>query len=205
MIGWIISWYILFSLFDNKQPRFVAFVGPAVVMLAVNLIAALTRRSKAARAIGYCVCLTLLIYQAVSVARADRRGYLGIDRIVAQTFNSGTPGNIAYIGTDRQMFVPWVRILDPTRKVYVLQGDDIAAVSPDFATACRDFQVKWVFLQNSSDSSQALAKIRQELAGSSFELVRHDSFGPLGAERGLEVYRYRGPISIRMHTVPLRS
>ena len=32
--AWIICWYLLFSYFDNKQPRFVTFVVPGVITLA---------------------------------------------------------------------------------------------------------------------------------------------------------------------------
>jgi hypothetical protein len=103
------------------------------------------------------------------------------------------------------MFVPWVRIMDQTRKVYVLQGDDIAGVSPDFATACRDFQVKWIFLEDVSEGGQDSKKIRSDVADYPFELIRYETFGPSRSGVGLKIYRYQGPIAKQMKTIPLRS
>jgi Dolichyl-phosphate-mannose-protein mannosyltransferase len=205
LVGWIVCWYVLHSLFDNKQPRFIAFVAPAVVLLATSFVASVTRSSAFARYIGYGGLLMILAGHLVSITAVKPLGYSGVDRIVSDALKDDSTGNIAYLGYYRQMFVPWVRILDLTRKVYVLQADDIAAVSPNFATACRDFRARWVFLESSSDPAEAVAKIRRDLAGSSFELVRPDSFGPQGEELILEVYRYRGPVSEHMQTIPLRS
>jgi 4-amino-4-deoxy-L-arabinose transferase-like glycosyltransferase len=205
LIGWILCWYALFSLFDNKQPRFVAFVAPAVILLAINFIASLTRSSILARCIGYGGILTILVSQFLSIATVKTVGFSGIDRIVSSSLADDSSGNIAYLGRYRQMFVPWVRVLDPARMVYVLQADDIASISPDFASACHDYQVRWVFVEDAIDSKEQSGEIRQELAGFPFELVRHDVFGPDGAGLGLARFRYCGPLAARMKTVPLRS
>ena len=205
IIGWFVSWYLLFSLLDNKQSRFILFVVPAVVLLGMNFLLETTRRSKPARVIVYCGIVMLFITQTVSLTRAHSIGYSGIDRIVFDTLNNESSGNIAYIGHFRQMFVPWVRILDSECRVYVLQGEDIAAISPDFASACRDFRVQWIFVEDSSDQSQKTEEIRNQLAGSHFEVFRHETFGPIGAGIKLKVYRYRGTVAPRMKTVPLRS
>jgi Dolichyl-phosphate-mannose-protein mannosyltransferase len=205
LIGWVICWYALFSLFDNKQPRFVAFGAPAVILLAISFIAAATRSSGWARSVAYGGMLAILASQVVSIFTVKTAGYSGIDRIVSSALDDDLSGNIAYLGHFRQMFVPWVRVLDGARRVYVLQADDIAAVSPDFATACRDFRIRWVFIEDTNKRDEQSDAIRKELSKSPFELVRREVVGSNGVGFGLTRFRYRGPQAAEMKTVPLRS
>jgi hypothetical protein len=204
IIGWVLAWYILFSLFDNKQPRFLTFVVPALVILGLHLLAEVAGHLRVAKLVGYCGLSLLLASQIVSTTKAESVRFSGIDRIVSDVLRASS-GNIAYVGHFRQMFVPWVRIIDSSRKVYVLQGDDIASISRDFASACHDFRVRWILVEDAEDQSSESKKIRKELDGSPFELVRQDTFGPVKSSTSLKIYRYIGPVSERMSTVPLRS
>jgi hypothetical protein len=205
LIGWIVCWYVLHSLFDNKQPRFVAFVAPAIILLAVSFVASLARSRIWSRSVTYVGLLAILTSQCVVLAAPAPPSYSGIDRIVSRALEDDSSGNIAYLGHFRQMFVPWVRVLDPARRIHVLQADDIAAISPDFATACRDFRVKWVFLEDTTKGDQQSGRLRKELSQLPFELVGHETVGSGGVELGLARFRYRGPLAAQMKTVPLRS
>lgn len=205
LLGWILTWYVLFSLLDNKQPRFATFVVPAVILLAIEFVAAATRRRPAAGAVGCSLLAVILAAQAVTVARAPRRGYSGMERILAKLVRESPPNNIAYIGNHRQMFVPWVRVLDPSRGISVLQGDDIARASGDFAAACRDFRVRWVLLEDPSEGDEESGRILRRLEGAPFERVGREAFGPERAAVAVETYRYRGPFAETSKEIPLRS
>src|SRR5262249_11495888 len=117
LIGWIVCWYVLHSLFDNKQPRFIVFAAPAVILMAVRFTNSVTKPSALAKWIGYAGLVAILASQCVSVASRNPAGYSGIDRIVARTLEEDSTGNIAYLGHYRQMFVPWIRVLDPARRI----------------------------------------------------------------------------------------
>jgi len=209
-IGMIVCWYLLFSLFDNKQPRFVAFVAPAVVILAASFATTVAGDSKRLRA-AVCGGLTLLLaFQAAAVARQRYEGYSGMDPIVRELFddlfqNYGE-GNIAYFGNYRQMFVPFVRHYDPQRQVYVLQGDDITGEAGGLEEACHDYRVRWILVDLPPQGGLVDPEIERLLKSEAcFRLRQRETFGTPRDRVPLLIYEYVDPVADQMKVVPLRS
>ena len=205
-IGMIVFWYLLFSLFDNKQPRFVSFIVPAVVILVASLAAAIAGDSKRLRAAACGGMALLLAVQTVAVARQRYEGYSGMDPIVSDLFEKNGKGNIAYFGNYRQMFVPFVRHYDPERQVHVLQGDDVTAASGGLAAACHDYVVRWVLVDLPPQGKLVDPEIERLLKSEAcFRLRREETFGKSRYPVPLLIYEYVGPVADRMKVVPLRS
>lgn len=205
-IAWIACWYLLFSWFDNKQPRFVSFVAPAVVILAVSFAAAIAAHSWRLRTAAIGGFALLLAFQAVPLAQQRYEGYDGVAPIVQRLLADGR-GNIAYFGNFRQLFVPYVRHLDPDREVYVLQGDDITGVSGGrVATACHDYIVRWVVLDRPPHGALSGPEIQEQLDGEPcFQCRRQETFGKRGYRVSVFIYEYNGPVADQMKTIPLQS
>jgi hypothetical protein len=127
----------------------------------------------------------------------------GVEGVVSRLVNGGAAGNLAYFGRSRQVFVPFVRMKDPARRIFTFQGDDITADS-SIGDACRDYRVRYVVAEREdADFNRILPQI-----AAMREFV---DLGPMQIEptwRGpveLRVFRYDGPVAAQMKRVPLGS
>jgi hypothetical protein len=209
-IGMIVFWYLLFSLFDNKQPRFVSFVVPALVILVASFAAAIAGESKGLRAAAAVGLALLLAFETAAVATQRYEGYAGMDPIVGELFGDlfakYGEGNIAYFGNYRQMFVPFVRHCDPQRRIYVLQGDDITEESGGLDKACHDYVVRWILVDQPPRGSLGDPTIEKLLKSQAcFRLRREETFGKPYYRIPLLIYEYVGPVAGQMKVIPLRS
>jgi hypothetical protein len=206
---WVLAWYLTFSYLDNKQPRFVAFLVPAVVLLGINLAARLTEGNRLGHAVWAMAAAALLAVQGVGVMEAPRSGYWGMDNIVADVLARDGKGNILYFGEHRQFFVPSVRMLDESRRVHVLQGHlavrEKSTGKRDLPAACRDFRVRWVFLEQDYSGRKGGRAIRRQLSRRRFRLFREGTFAGPGGDRTLLIYEYQGPHRKTMSEVPVRG
>lgn len=202
----IVCWYLVFSFFDNKQPRFAAFVLPFLILLGIEWGAELLHQKRGwYMAAGFGLALVLGI-QGVRAAQQRYVGFSGMDRIVCRLLQEDGPGNIAYFGHYRQMFVPFVRAYDPQRQIYVLQGDDITEDSGTVQQASHDFRVRWLLL-DAPKTGKAFSSELEETIGSGreFRFVREETFGTPHFQVPLRIYEYVGPVAEQMKLVPLRS
>ncbi len=205
-LAWIGLWYLLFSYFDNKDPRFVAFAIPAVTVLAGRFLAELSEGSRWLRVGAYCLLAAPLVAQLPAAAEYRPTGFTGMPRIIQRLMEEDGKGNVAYFGNYRQMFVPFVRAYDPEREVYVLQGDDITEASGSVAQACHDYRVRWVLLDAPPTGKLYGSDIEEQVGlDPRFHWVRLEAFGKPGFQIPLAVYEYRGPVAEQMSVVPLRS
>jgi hypothetical protein len=205
-IGWLAAWWLLFSWFDNKQPRFVAFAVPGLVMLAVGGAAWITSASRRLRAAACGVLAVVLVCQSATASRQRYVGYSGMEPIVQRLFVENGKGNLAYFDGFRQMFVPFVRLHDPERSVYVLQGDDIVRASADLAAACRDYRVRYVILDRVPHGETSDPDIETQLSSQPcFRRVRVETFGKPSYRIQVLIYEYTGPVADTMKVIPLQS
>jgi len=117
--------------------------------------------------------------------------------------NSNPRGNILYFGTYRQAFVPYVRMLDNTGKVHVLQGEKLLGKSSNIATICRDYQIASIMVDSGRGASsfdfQPLLQ-----APSLFQLAQSTSIATPSQPARIMVFTYRGEIASKMTEIPLR-
>ena len=199
-------WYLVFSFFDNKQPRFTAFVLPFIILLGIEWLAELTSERPSwwtAAAAGLALVLAVQMVQAV---RQQYVGFSGMEPIVRRLLEENGPGHIAYFGHYRQMFVPFVRAYDPDRQIYVLQGDDITEDAGDLLRACRDFRVRWLLLDAPRTGKAFGSELEETIASHrEFQFIREETFGTPHFQVPLMIYEYLGPVAEQMKPVPLRS
>ncbi|MCS7306910.1 MAG: glycosyltransferase family 39 protein [Thermoguttaceae bacterium] len=202
----IVVWYLVFSFFDNKQPRFTAFVLPFIILLGVEWLSELSRSRAVWRATAAAGLALLLAVQCVRAVQQHYTGISGVEPIVRRLLQEDGAGNIAYFGHYRQMFVPFVRAYDLDRQRYVLQGDDITEESGDLLRACREFRVRWLLL-DAPKTGKAFSSELEETLGSNpqFRFVRQETFGTPHFQIPLIIYEYLGPVADQMKPVPLRS
>ncbi len=199
-------WYLVFSFFDNKQPRFMAFVLPFIILLGVEWLAELVCHRPGWRTLGGLALAILLAAQGFQAVQQRYTGVSGVEPIVRRLLEEDGPGNIAYFGHYRQMFVPFVRAYDPDRQLYVLQGDDITENSGDVHFACREFRVRWLLLDAPKTGKAFGSELEQTIASSGqFRFVRQETFGTPHFQIPLMIYEYVGPVAEQMKPVPLRS
>lgn len=198
-LAWILVWYVMFSYFDNRQLRYAALCLPGLVVLAVAagrelLPPGWNRRTLAAVPVVAAMGLGLLELQRVQTGQMD-----AVEPIVQSLLAQPTGGNIAYFGHFRQVFVPFVRLHDPARRTYVLQGDDVVGAAGGVAEACRNYKIRWLLVEEGEPVLGELAQAQ------TIEPWKQERFGPDKSVRTLHILRYTGEHAERMKKVPLES
>ena len=203
--AWIICWYLLFSYFDNKQPRFVTFVVPGVIILGCSFAWTLLQRHPAWRRILVIGLAVIVMVQLASVVRYGlSRGFSGMDVIIDELFRT-EKANIAYLGDYRQLFVPYVRLRDPERLVYVLRLECFlnSKTSLNAKDVAYWHRIKWVLVEPTSDDLSKLSpNILDEFSNVAFELRSAKEFGDHRKRIKLLAYRYRGSWADKMQPIP---
>ncbi len=201
--GWVGCWWLMFSWFLNKQPRYAALWIPGWVMLAVAFTFEVAKR-KNFRLPAYVVLGIALLIGMNSARSIKPRGFRGMDRIVTAVLNGEPKGNIVYFGDYRQLFVPYVRMLDSSRKVHVLQGDKALSEVPDIAALCRDYKAGFVFSE--ADAGAIPLAVANRLDGDQvFRRVMETSIDTGKSPVRIIIYAYTGPMAASMRSIPLRS
>jgi 4-amino-4-deoxy-L-arabinose transferase-like glycosyltransferase len=199
--AWTICWYLLFSYFDNKQPRFVTFVIPGVTILGCSFAWVLLKGGYWKQRIVFAGLATIIVLQVLSGFRsALPPGISGMDEIIHELFRV-EKANIAFLGDYRQLFIPFVRIHDPERSVYTLRLERL--LSSEMPVKASDiahrYRIKWFLIEPASADALHLPSDRQrELTTEPFELVGTREFGTHSKRIKLDIYRYRGSWAERM-------
>jgi hypothetical protein len=202
--AWVVCWWLMFSWFLNKQPRYAALWVPGWVMLASAFIFDLASRYKRLKLAAYAAVVVALIIGGWSASGLKPRGFRGMEAIMQTIITGERVGNIVYFGDMRQLFVPYVRMLDSSRSIHVLQGDDVAAETPDIMQVCHDYRVAYVMAEG--DEHVIPAAMAERLH--SENLFRRVLDTHIDTEKGqlrISVYRYTGAMADEMHEIPLRS
>ena len=113
--------------------------------------------------------------------------------------------NIAYLGDYRQLFVPYVRLSDPERLVYVLRLECFlnSKTSLNAKDVAHSYRIKWVLVEPASaDVSKLSPNILDEFSNVAFELRSVKEFGDHQKRIKLLVYRYRGSWADKMQPIP---
>ncbi len=199
-------WYLVFSFFDNKQPRFAALVLPFIILLSMEWLVELVRHRPGWQRLGGLALAVLLVAQSFRAVQQTYVGVSGTEPIVRRLLEENGPGNIAYFGHYRQMFVPFVRAYDLDRQIYVLQGDDITEDAGNVLQACRDFRVRWLLLDAPRTGKAFGSELEETIASAhEFRFIREETFGTPHFQIPLMIYEYVGPMAEQMKPVPLRS
>lgn len=224
---YLLCWYLLFTYFDNKQPRFVSAVVPGLAALAVIAIArgaggALLRQNAAAGddpaprlpggasldAVGRAAAaalLVLVLYQSATATTHVNRGYAGLRELTAELVQPELDGNLLFFGGDYQLFVPWVRLLDPTGQVHVLKGDDVVSTAGTLPQALHDYRVRYVFAATDGRFAEMFHAACEDLPDG--RLTHRGRYLFDNGHKAFEVDLYAavGPVAEQMARVPLSS
>jgi hypothetical protein len=153
-------------------------------------------------AIGLAV---IAVAQVLPVVRHGvSRGFSGMDVIIDELLLAENT-NIAYLGDYRQLFVPYVRLRDPERLVYVLRLECFlnSKTSLNAKDIAHWYRIKWVLVEpTSADVSKLSPNILDEFSNVAFELRGVKEFGDDRKRIKLFAYRYRGSWADKMQPIP---
>lgn len=243
-VAYILCWYLLFTLFDNKQPRFVSAVVPGVVALATVCLCSrdpqTQRRGRRPR-ISSWLWKKPAVEQSggppgLSAEGADRRsvpalrlafaagllavlladqggeahihvpqGYPGLKELTASLVQPELDGNLVFFGADYQLFMPWVRLLDPTQRVAVLRGDDLLAAAGSLSRALEAYRARYVLVDPESPPGVVFQAAVGEQLPATLQHRRRFRFDNGHKSFEVDLYAYTGPLADEMAQVPLAS
>jgi len=202
----LICWYLMFSYFDNKQVRFVAYATPFLAILATTFASWLATNVRPVGIAAMLVLAGLGINSARLNAMNAPRGYDGIRPLLVTCLEENEPGNLGCFGEDHHLFTAQLRLLDPERQRFNVRGDDaLRETELSLVDALHDFQIRWLIVQPENEAGQiALAQIREqpELFTSLSEIQEMDNGKKSFA---VQVFRFDGDLAAEMKPVVLKS
>ncbi len=202
----LVCWYLMFSYFDNKQIRFVAYATPFLAILATTFAAWLSTNARPVGIVAMLVLAGLGVNSARLNAMNAPRGYDEMKPLLTTCLEENESGNLGCFGEDHHLFTAQLRLLDPERVRFNVRGDDALRESEQsLVTAAHDFQIRWLVVQPDNELGQrALDQIRQqqELFTPLSEVVVMDN-----GEKSFEVqiFRFNGELAAEMKPVELKS
>src|SRR5581483_7912842 len=202
-LGWIASWYLMFSYFLNKQDRYALFWLPSLIILAVAFLVALSRRYSCRSWIIYVILIISGIPALAGLSQTQTDGFDGLDTIFKTVTRYPPAGNILYIGEHHQMIIPFVRQYDVTRRIYTLRGLDLLSPTSDILAVCKDYRVRLIVTEGFDvpfrhETESLLARGRLVLLGT-FPVTTRAGRIPM------TVFHYPGPIASVQKRIPIGS
>lgn len=204
-LAYAACWYLLFSLFDNKQPRFITLLAPGLVALGTCLLVEWQRHAGCWAWTAPALLAGMFVWQAAHAHAYVPRGYAGVKELTSELVTPKPDGNLLFFSGDYHLFVPWVRLLDPTHQVYVLRGDDLLEDAGSLSRVLHKFRVRYLLVDPQTPQGE---QFRQALAADpsvNLKPLGHHSFDDGFKRFDLEVYESSAPIAAQMSRVPLRS
>lgn len=241
---YILCWYLLFTLFDNKQPRFISAVIPAVVALATVWLCSwhpgvecrgrpgwfrsLLRKGLPMRqlesssglpttvpdqptargprvAVAGGLLALVLASQGAKARSHVPQGYAELKELTASLVRPELDGHLVFFGADYQLFVPWVRLLDPSQRVSVLRGDDLLAASGSLARALEEYRARYVLVDPESPAGRVFQSAAGERLPATLQHRQRYRLDNGHKSFAVELYAYTGPVASEMAKVPLAS
>ena len=222
---WLLSGYLTFSWFGQREPRFAVYWFPPLVYFGVGLI---TRffRSGPMRVAMRAAAVLLIVILLIPAWRYERPYISGYKEIASRIVKSYDSGIILFDGPVPGNFVFFVRALDPGRRFVtlrkVLYADDIRPGAgseellhskAEVAEALRQYGVRFaVVSQNLAIRFDSQRILREQLRGEDFtELGRFPVTTNEPRWRGENLLLYEkknwtppqgGVLRIRMLTLP---
>jgi hypothetical protein len=223
---WLLSGYVTFSWFGQRDPRFAVYWLPPLVYFSVGLITRFffrSRRLRVAMRIAATGFIAILALPGWSYHRPYISGYKDIASRIVNSYDTGV---VLFDGPVPGNFVFFVRALDPGRRFVVLRkvlyADDIrpSAASEEFlhtkeqvSDAMSEYGVRLAVVSQKMgirfDSQRIL---REQLQGDDFNLLQRfpvTSNEPRWQGENLLLYERKkwtppsgGILKIRMLTLP---
>lgn len=181
---WVLSGYLTFSWFGQKEPRFAVYWFPPLVYFAVGLMTQFFRAGslRLAMRVAAAGLIVTLVIPAWSHQRPFITGYKDVASRIVKGYDSGI---ILFDGAVPGNFVFFVRALDPGRRFVtlrkVLYADDIRPgagseellhTKEDVAAALQQYGVRFVVVsQNLAIRFESQRTLRAQLAGDDFTLL----------------------------------
>lgn len=182
---WLLSGYITFSWFGQREPRFAVYWLPPLVYFAVGLITRVFRTGplRIAMRVAAAGLLIMLLIPAWRYHRPYISGYKETASRVVKSYDSGI---ILFDGPVPGNFVFFLRALDPARRFVVLRkllyADDIRRGAgseqllhskEEILNAFQEYGVRIaVVSQNLGVSFNSQRVLRTELSSDDFNLVQ---------------------------------
>ncbi|MEZ6068333.1 MAG: hypothetical protein R3B90_22055 [Planctomycetaceae bacterium] len=129
----------------------------------------------------------------------------GTRHFAARLVKPELDGNLVFFGGDYQLFVPWVRLLDPSREVHVLKGDDLLRESRSLERALHDYRARYVCVDSHTPAGDLFRREVGHHHPESLVFIEHYSFDNGHKLFEIDLYAYQGPVAEEMAHVPLRS
>jgi len=207
----VVAWYLLFSYFDNKQVRFVAFVIPLLSAAAVIFVAWVCRRQQMVGNLAFGLLLGGVAMNVWAAGQHAPDGYGPAESILRACDLDANSGNIAYFGEDHHLFTAHLRGLDADRQHGLVRGAALLSELESREGANRltelltDYGVRWVMVDPDLPAGQKAELLMQ---------LESDAFRPLVPAQILDngqkpirvaVYAYGGKLAETRKVVPLRN
>ncbi|MCG6154751.1 glycosyltransferase [Rubinisphaera margarita] len=202
----IVCWYLMFSYFDNKQIRFVAYATPFLAILATTFASWLSTNIRLAGLAAMIVLAGLGINSARLNAMNAPRGYDEMKPLLMSCSEENEPGNLGCFGEDHHLFTAQLRLLDSRRQRFNVRGDDALRESDQsLVAAARDYQIRWLIIQPESEPGQsALAQIHTHpglFTPLSDEIVMDNGEKSFA----VQMFRFNGELATEMKSIALKS
>ena len=221
LLTWCLATYAFFSYLDAKEARYILFLGPPIVCLAVvgvyslsaalaGLVSRIPRRDLAvplaSGALG-----SILLVQVVMAARQPVPSIDGFREVVAYVEELVPEGAVFYDGPHHGIFVAYLQADDPEYRRRVVLGSKLLYAyavhtgwrleefvkSPEESVALlrRRGGARVLVIEHGDDSEEVAAQrhLREAVRGAPFELLRSFPMRRIRVDR-VDVYRMNGPI-----------
>ncbi len=202
--SWLLVWLLLFTWILAKEARHAIFWIPAWCMLAVFLVGEVIVRNPRMKYIQWVFVIPVLagLWQTTQYRPST---YYGVESIVNKLIDPTREGNVMYFGKNRQVFVPYIRMRDTARRVYMLQGDDLTSgTNSPIQEICKDYRVRYVIGdREDADYKRVLPQLAQASDFSELDpvYIKPSWRGP----ENFRLFRYNGPLAAHMRKAPLNS
>jgi hypothetical protein len=208
MMLWIVVAYGVFTIFAQKETRYVLYWLPAFTFFA----AAPWARVYAGAALQWLTAAVLLAavgYQSVWAWTRERPYITGYEAVVQRIMADGSPGFVLFDGELHGNFIFYFRIHDPSRRGVVLRkalyvtrvlqeygSRELVRERADIERLLTEFGVRYVVVDNSELRFASQRILRDVLDDSAFRLVGTfpiDSSMPRWRARQLLLYEHPEP------------
>ena len=202
----VLCWYLMFSYFDNKQVRFVAYVVPFLSIIACITWDQLGRSRRLVGVAGLLMVIAVSAQNIQGITSQPPRGYNEVAAMLKPVVDSNEKGNFACFGEDHHLFTAQLRILDKQRLRHILRGDDILeSTNSSVQKALKEYKIRWLIVEPDLPLGKiALTEIAKhpELFEQQTEQVLFDNGKKIFS---VILFKYNGKLATSMKTVPLRS